>query len=141
MLRRSLAASILVAVALSTGGCQTGQSARTAALSMLSDEVKAGVGGYLADLDGLVAVLGEVTDLQSALATAPKLAPYVTRVQDGYRTLSSLDPDTLKTVRTAFSPELRAAAEGFAEQTDRLAEASGIGSILKPILREVAVFE
>jgi hypothetical protein len=38
-----------------------------AALSMLSDEVKAAVEGSLADLDGLVAVLGEVTGIDSML--------------------------------------------------------------------------
>ncbi|MFO0828299.1 MAG: hypothetical protein U0572_09125 [Phycisphaerales bacterium] len=124
-------------------GCQGmgATSAREQAMALLSDSVKAEVNGYLQDVDSLTALLGKVNGLQSALDTAPKLAPYVTKLQSAYGSLSSLDPETLKNVRAAFSPELNKAADGFTTELERIADSAGIGHVLKPVLDKIKLFK
>lgn len=143
MCRVALAFALVPALVLSLLGCQGMgmQSARDKAMSLLSESVKAQVEGYLKDVDDVTALLRGVDSFQSALDTAPKLAPYVSRIEDGYTTLRSYDAETLRNVRTAFSPELVAAADGFSAQLERMADSSTFGRVLKPVLENVRLFE
>ncbi|MBL9148073.1 MAG: hypothetical protein JNM94_05200 [Phycisphaerae bacterium] len=143
MLRFVRPAILAIALATPLVGCQGlgMQSAQEQAMALLSDGVKSQVSSYLADVDSVTALLKNVNSIQSALDTAPKLAPYVTKLQDGYTSLSSLDPETLKNVRTAFKPELVEAAEGFSTQLTRMADSGTFGKIVKPVLEKVSLFQ
>ncbi len=147
-MQRPVRASHLVllaalAFAAPLGGCQgglLGSDPRAMAMAALSEEAKNQVKGYLGDVDEVVALLGGVKDVSSALNTAPKLTPYVEKVQKGYSWISSQDAATLDHIRTAFGPELGKSADAFTAQLDRIADGTSFGSILKPVLGQVKLF-
>ena len=143
MLRTVRPIALAFALALPLAACEGlgMKSAQEQAMALLSDGVKSQVNTYLADVESVTALLQNVTSMQSALETAPKLAPYVKKLEDAYTSLSSLDPETLKTVRTAFKPELASAAEGFSEQLSRMADSGTFGRIVKPALEKVSLFQ
>jgi len=126
-----------------TIGCQGMgmQSARDQAMAMLSDSLKQQLNGYLTDVGDVTAILKNVDGVQSALETAPKLAPFVSNMQSAYSSFSSLDPETLKNVRSAFGPELAKASDGFTSQLSRAADSGTWGKMLKPVLDQVKVFQ
>src|SRR5262245_9482604 len=142
MRTRALLVSLALVVATILG-CQGmgAKSVQEQAMSMLSEGVKQQIGTYLQDVDDVTALLKDVNSFKRALETRPKLSPYVTKLQDGYTSLRGLDPETLKNVRTAFGPQLTDAASGFRDQLNRVADQSGVGSLIKPILDKVSLFQ
>ncbi len=128
-------------------GCQGGANPFAAfdpqaqAMAALSEQAKTAAKGYLTGLNGVVATVADAKDFSSAISAVEKLTPYFNDMSTYLPKLQSLDAKDLENVRVAFGPELKKSEADFKAQLERLTGSGTIGSVLKPVLEQVKIFQ
>ena len=135
----------IIAPATSMTSCSTAPVrdllTSSSAMDLLSPLVKDAANSYIANLNNLTSMLGNLDSISAVIDFLKLVEPTINDLQSAYSTLASTSPEERKWLWEAFGPKLNNANSGFLDQSKAITSNSSYDALLKPLLNEVDLFQ
>ncbi len=112
----------------------------SSAMDLLSPLVNDAANSYIANLNNLTSMLGNLDSISAVIDFLKLVEPTINDLQSAYSTLASTSPEERKWLWEAFGPKLNNANSGFLDQSKAITSNSSYDALLKPLLNEVDLF-
>ena len=134
----------IIAPATSMTSCSTAPVrdllTSSSAMDLLSPLVKDAANSYIANLNNLTSMLGNLDSISAVIDFLKLVEPTINDLQSAYSTLASTSPEERKWLWEAFGPKLNNANSSFLSQSEAITSNSSYDALLKPLLNEVDLF-